>query len=283
MGQEMIVQPGTKLSGVDTDPGCAIAADPDPAVYEAFLIACRPLNNRAWDWLTKEKGVAEEVIMSMRLRFCGHEYPEIIDDLKDRFGEDVLRVAGLMKPSRSKPGRLAPSFCYYYINKIGMVVIPYMKNGRPVYLKVRPHMNKEEAELRGVVRYMNTSAAAPCLYNVDVLKGRPEKVHICEGESDVWTVLSNGFAAVGSPGTRNFKEAWIEYFRDYQNEAGRSAVYLVIDADEAEEEGSQFVANLFLKAGLPVPQRVTLPPGMSLMNYLVKYKRGEKNEKSTIG
>jgi hypothetical protein len=48
MGQEMIVQPGTKLSGVDTDPGCAIAADPDPAVYEAFLIACRPLNNRAW-------------------------------------------------------------------------------------------------------------------------------------------------------------------------------------------------------------------------------------------
>ena len=272
--QEKIVQPRSNLRAVHTDPGHTRATVPDPAVYEAFLKACRHLNNRAWDWLTKEKGVADVVIMSMRLRFCGHEYPNVIDDLKVRFGEDALRVAGLMKPSRSKPGRLAPSFWHYYINKVGMVVIPYIKDGCPVYLKVRPHMNKEEAKLRGVFRFMDTAAAAPCLYNVDILKGRPGKILICEGESDTWTALSYGFAAVGLPGARGFKSPWVESFRGFQDADGCSTVYLVMDTDKAGRDGKLVIAKLFLKAGLPVPLKMNLLPGMNLTEYM----KGEGKE-----
>ncbi|MCK9600894.1 MAG: CHC2 zinc finger domain-containing protein, partial [Sphaerochaeta sp.] len=60
---------------------------PDPAVYDAFLTACRPVEGRALDWLTKDKGIAADVIVALGLRFCGKEYPGIMDGLKTRFPE----------------------------------------------------------------------------------------------------------------------------------------------------------------------------------------------------
>jgi hypothetical protein len=191
--------------------------------------------------------------------------------LKDRFGEDALVVAGLLKRS-PKTGRLVPSFWHYYAKKAGFLVIPYLKDGRPVYLKVRPPVSKEGAERLGLVRFMNTAAAVPCLYNVDALKGQPEKVLVCEGESDTWTALSYGFAAVGSPGAKGFKAAWVESFRGLQDAGGRSTVYLVLDADKAGGEGSLVIADLFLKAGLPVPLKLILPPGMDLTDFMKEGK-----------
>jgi hypothetical protein len=78
----------------------------DSTPYEAFLTACRPVGGRALDWLTKDKGIAPEVVIALGLRFCGREYPDIIKALTIRFGEDALRVAGLLKRSTSNPARL---------------------------------------------------------------------------------------------------------------------------------------------------------------------------------
>lgn len=269
-GRGEIVQPGRSCEAVHPDPIKATGPAADPAVYEAFLSCCRPVDGRALEWLTKNKGVAEEVVLSLGLRFCGREYQDIMKALTDRFKEDVLVAAGLLK--RSKAGRLVPSFWHYYAKKAGFLVIPYMKDGLPVYLKVRPPVSKEDAERLGLVRFMNTAAAVPCLYNADALKGQPEKVLVCEGESDTWTALSYGFAAVGSPGAKSFKEAWVEGFRGLQDGDGRSTVYLVLDADKAGGEGSLVIADLFLKARLPVPLKLILPPGMDLTDYM---KEGE--------
>lgn len=261
-GREKIVDPGAAYKAAYKTTGPAA----DPAVYEAFLSACRPVEGRSLDWLTKEKGIAEDVVIALGLRFCGKEYQDIMAALGDRFGEAALLVAGLLK--RSKTGRLVPSFWHYYAKKAGFLVIPYLKNGCPVYLKVRPPVSKEDAERLGLVRFMNTAAAVPCLYNVDALNAQPEKVLICEGESDTWTALSYGWAAVGSPGAKNFKEAWVEGFRGLQDNGGRSTVYLVLDADKAGGEGSLIIADLFLKAGLPVPLRIILPPGTDLTDFM---------------
>ena len=240
-------------------------ATPDPDIYAAFLASCRPVEGKALDWLTKDKGIAPEVINALGLRFCGREYLDIIADLKTRFPEDALVAAGLLK--RSKTGRLVPSFWHYYAKKAGFLVIPYLKDGRPVYLKVRPPVSKETAEGLKLVRFLNTAAAVPCLYNLDALKGNPDKVAICEGESDTWTALSNSFAAVGTPGAKNFKAAWVEDFRAFQSD-GRSRVYLVLDADKAGAEGSRIIADLFLKAGLPVPLKLAIPAGKDLSEYM---------------
>jgi len=269
-GRTEIIQPGASCEAVRPDPVKTIGPAADPAIYEAFLTACRPVEGRALDFLIRDKGVKEEVILSLGLRFCGREYKEIMDTLTERFGEDALQAAGLLK--RNQKGRLVPSFWHYYAKKAGFLVIPYLLDGRPVYLKARPPVSKAEAERLELVRFLNTAARVPCLYNADALKGHPEKVLICEGESDTWTALSYGFAAVGSPGASGFKSSWVESFWGIIDEAGRSRVYLVMDADKAGEEGEVVIAGLFKTAGLPVPLKLILPPGMDLTDYM---KEGE--------
>lgn len=249
-----IVQPG---------PSCeAVSAS---VVYEAFLADCRPVEGRALDWM-KAKGATEAVVQDLGVRFCGREYADIMRALGHRFGEAALLAAGLLKAS--KAGRAVPSFWHYFANQAGFLVIPYWKDRRAVYLKARPPVSKTEAEKKGLVRFMNTSGAIPCLYNVDVLRGRPDRVLVCEGESDVWTALSYGFPAVGSPGAKAFKEAWVEDFRGIEGPNGRSAVYLVLDADQAGQEGARIVAGLFKRSGQPIPLRIELPPGQDLTDFM---------------
>ena len=263
-GRERIVEPGPSYEA-EADKKTPVPAD--PAIYAAFLESCRPVEDRALTWL-QGRGIAKDVIIDLGLRFCGREYADVMKVLTDRFGEDALLVAGMLR--RSKDGRPVPSFWHYFANKTGFLVVPYMKNSQPVYLKVRPPLSKTEAEDRGVNRFMNTAAAVPCLYNVDALKGPPERVMVCEGESDTWAALSAGWPAVGTPGAKNFKEAWVEGFRGIQDETGRSRVYLAMDADDAGIEGARLIADLFLKAGLPVPLRFMIPWGQDLTGYMME-------------
>ena len=268
MDRGKIVEPGANLKAIlspSLDIPSIFAHAP---IYGAFLAACRKVEGRALDFLIRDKGVAPQVVHDLGLRFCGREYQDIMKALTDHFGEETLLSAGLLKKSKSKPGRLVPSFWSYYAKKAGFLVIPYLLDGLPVYLKVRPPISKEDAERLGLIRFMNTAAAVPCLYNVDALNVQPERVLICEGESDTWTALSYGFAAVGSPGAKGFKAAWVEGFRGLQDADGKSRVYIVMDADKAGVEGSRIIADLFQKAGLPVPLQMILPLGMDLTDYM---------------
>jgi hypothetical protein len=226
-------------------------------IYSAFLGKCREVEKQPLAWLTREKHIASEVVKALGLRFCGHEYLAALEDLEARFGKDQVKASGLW------------SFYSYVKAKVGFIVIPYFRAGRPVYLKARPPMNKDLAESRGIDRFRNTAGKIPCLYNIDTLKTKPPKVYICEGESDTWAALTFGHAAVGSPGAGDFKPEWVEAFRDFQTPDGTSTVFLVPDQDRAGQEGARMVADLFLKAGLPCPQQVKIPsPFKDLGDYL---------------
>jgi len=107
-GRGGIVQPGASCEAAGVLSVKTTGPAADPAVYEAFLTACRPVEGRALDFLIRDKGVAPDVVVALGLRFCGREYLDIITALKDRFGEADLLAAGLLK--RSKAGRLVPSF-----------------------------------------------------------------------------------------------------------------------------------------------------------------------------
>ncbi len=241
---------------------------PDPAIYEAFLNACRPVEGRALKWLTdKIPAMTAELVERLRLRFCGREYLEAIEGLRAEFDDTALEGAGLLK--RSKDGRLVPTFGHYHAKRAGFLVIPYLRDGRPIYLKARPLVSKAKAERLGLARFMNTAGQIPCLYNADALKAEPipAKVFICEGESDTWAALADGKAAVGCPGANNFKAEWVEAFRPFQS-GGRSRVYLVPDADDNGAKGARSIAGMFLTAGLPVPMQIKIPSGKDLCEYL---------------
>lgn len=229
------------------------------AALQAFLDACRPIEGPVLKWLTESRGIAPDVILALQLRFCGREYQNIMTALRGRFGEDALLTAGLLK--KQKDGRAVPTFWHYYAKKAGFLVIPYLLDGRPVFLKTRPPMDKVRAERLGLVRFMNTAGKIPCLYNADALKEKLPRIAICEGESDTWAALSAGWPAVGSPGARDFKPAWAELFRDMKTPEGGSLVYLLSDNDAAGAEGARIIADYFLRAGLPLPLRIPLPAG----------------------
>lgn len=262
-----IARPGASTEAASRTSSEKRAETPDPDVFDAFLNACRPIEGNVLDWLTA-RGIKPDVIEALRLRFCGREYQDVTEELKTRFGDAPLLTAGLLK--RSKTGKPVPAFLHYYAKRVGFLVIPYLRDARPVYLKTRPPCGKDKAEALGLTRFLNTAGRIPCLYNVDALTADPlpDRVLICEGESDTWAALSAGFAAVGSPGARSFKPAWTEGFRPFVDADGRSRVYLVPDADAAGAAWSREVAGLFLKAGLPVPLEIKLPPGQDLTSYL---------------
>jgi hypothetical protein len=271
---------------------------PAPVILEAFLRSCRPPPEAALAWLADKIGVtttaAADLVERLRLRFCGKEYPNAVNALVRQWGEADVIASGLAK--RSKAGRVVGTFWHYYAKQTGFLVIPYLCGGRVAYLKARPPCAKDKAESLGLCRFLNTPGEIPCLYNVDALASGPSDVLICEGESDTWAAIARGHAALGSPGARQFKAAWVELFRGFATsgideeraailefEAGlsieeaerraalpegrRSTVFLALDADKAGDEGACQIAQHFERAGLPAPRRIILPRGVDLCDY----------------
>ena len=219
-------------------------------IFSGFLAHCRKVEGKPLEWLTRDKKISPDVVAALGLRFCGREYLDAMTKLEGRFGNDRVRASGLW------------SFYGYFKAQVGFLVIPYYQDGRPVYLKARPPLSKERAAEKDVDRFRNTAAKIPCLYNIDVLQTKPERVYICEGESDTWAALTFGEAAVGSPGAGDFKPEWVEAFRGLE-------VQLVPDRDKAGKQGARTIADLFIKAGLPCPGEVKIPePFKDLGEYL---------------
>jgi DNA primase len=87
------------------------------------------------------------------------------------------------------------------------------------------------------------------LYGWEVLRLRPARVIICEGEFDRLVLESNGFDAVTSTGgAGTFHKQWAEAFRNI------SEVYVCFDRDEAGRKGAVRVAQM-----IPHTKLVELP------------------------
>ena len=80
-----------------------------------------------------------------------------------------------------------------------------------------------------ISRFMNMPGKIPFLYNIDAIKKNSDVISICEGESDTWSALSQGYTAVGSPGAKQFKKQWVENFGDS---------YRILEANTLNEPSS---------------------------------------------
>lgn len=225
-------------------------------ILRAFLDGCRDVDGKALAYLT-DRGIDAAVVRQLGVRFCGREYPALMEQLIARFGIASVAASGLMTTGTKGP---YPTFAPFVSKRVGFLVLPYLQDGQPVYLKARPPLSKADADAKRIVRFLNTGGAVPCLYNVDVLQTDADRVLICEGETDTLTALSHGYAAVGIPGWSHFKPEWAVAF------TGKAA-YLVLDADTAGARGVVDVARKFERAGLPLPREVRLPAGLDLNEF----------------
>lgn len=230
-------------------------------VLSAFLDSCRPVTDAPGvvEYLM-DRGFSLDVVNDLGIRFCGREYQSLSGRLLNRFGQDAMVEAGLL--AQGKKGYY-PTFWPITGRRSGFLVFPYLLKGRPVYLKVRPPVEKERAAALDLKRWMNTVGTIPCLYNVDVLE-KADRVLICEGETDVIAALSEGHSAVGAPGANSAGRFSLEWCRLFLNKKS----FLVFDADKAGIRGAGDIIEAFEQAGVPAPIRLKLPTGLDLNSYL---------------
>ena len=177
-------------------------------------------------------------------------------------------IGGLWKLADRKAIIQAGLSALYVFQKAALpiLVFPYIRAGRPVFIKTRCLLTKDEADKRQVPRFLNSAARVPCLWNHDAIAGAG-RVLVCEGEIDALTAIQAGQVGVGLPGWSHWKDAWI---RDF---AGKDVV-LVLDADEAGRKGTRDIARRFIQAGHPAPRQLILDAGKDLNDFFQLAKKG---------
>ena len=176
-------------------------------------------------------------------------------------------IAGLWKLADRKAIIQGGLSALYVFQKAALpiLVFPYIRAGRPVFIKTRCLLSKNEADRRGITRFLNIGGRVPCLWNHDAIAGA-DRVLVCEGEIDALTAIQAGQVGVGLPGWSHWKDAWIEDFR------GKDVV-LVLDADEAGRKGTRDIAGRFIRAGHPAPRQLIIDKGKDLNDF---YQLAEK-------
>lgn len=222
-----------------------ISEDERKKVILSFLKRLSPVDNTpAAAWLARRR-IYKPVWDKMILRTITN-YGELNRQLREEFGEEVLKYVGLYNDK----GNLR-----YYKYPL---IFPYLDAQRHAwYFQARAidsSVVPKEMLLRGTVPYP---------YNVAALDGNPGWVYLCEGCIDTLTFLGQKINAVGIPGVRSFKVEWLNLFKN-------KSVVLCLDHDEAGRSGMEYIGNLFNQAGIR-----SIMLGEGLENLPTAMKEGE--------
>ncbi len=248
-----IVDPGASHEGEFRGKAAKPAVSAEKGIldlFDAFMIAaCRAIQGTPADDYLTSRGIDAGTADRAGVRFC----PDIgvLWTLADRTTIKASGLAGL-----------------YIFQKAGLpvLVFPYLRAGRPVFIKVRCLLTKADADQRQVPRFLNTAGRVPCLWNHDAIDAA-DRVLVCEGEIDALTAIQAGETGVGLPGWSHWKDEWI---RDF---AGKDVV-LVLDADEAGRKGTKDIASRFIRAGHPAPRQLILDRGKDLNEFFQLARKG---------
>jgi hypothetical protein len=263
MGRAGIGRPGASLKAVSASgtagrpPAARIAALRETVraiesgavhddLYAAFIgQVCQPVFGTPGAAYLEGRGIAADVADRFGIRFCAD-----LAGLWTLADRKVIKVAGLSS--------------LYVFQKAGLpfLVFPYVRRGKPVFIKTRSLLSKDDADRREVPRFLNTGGIVPCLWNHDAVADA-DKVIITEGEIDALSWIVMGKVAVGLPGWSHWKDAWI---RDF---VGKE-VFLDLDADAAGQKGVADIAKRFQKAGLPCPLTLARPKDQKDANDLLQ-------------
>ena len=253
-GRKEIVAPGAswKAGSADiqrlrADINAITAKDDKSDLYDAFLkTVCVPIQGTRGGAYLEKRGIDAEVADRYGVRYC----PD---------------VSGLWTLAEKKQIRDTGLSSLYVFQKarLPFLVFPYIRRGRPVMIKARCLLPKDEADRLEVPRFLNTGGIVPSLWNHDAIQ-EADRVVVCEGEIDALSAIMAGFVGVGLPGWSHWKDAWTMDFK------GKDVI-LVMDADLAGEKGSIDIARRFMKAGLRCPLQLVMEEGKDLNDLIQEF------------
>lgn len=227
-------------------------------LYAAFLDqVCRPISGTPGADYLEGRGIAADIADRCGVRFCSD-----LAGLWSLADRKVIKAAGLS------------SLYVFQKTSLPFLAFPYTRRGKPVFIKTRCLLSKDEADRVQVPRFLNTGGSVPCLWNHDAIADA-SRVIITEGEIDALSYIVMGQVAVGLPGWSHWKDAWIKAF------IGKEVI-LDLDADAAGQKGAADIANRFQKAGLSCPLTMARPPGQKDANELLQsFMKDGKPERRT--
>ena len=228
----------------------AVLAD----LYDAFLkTVCHSITGTPGAAYLGGRGIAAAVADQYGVRYC-HDLTGLWT-LADR---GLIKAAGLS------------SLYAFQKADLPFLVFPYLRHGKPVFIKARCLLSKDDTDQRGVPRFLNTGGKVPCLWNHDAVEAADE-VLIAEGEIDALSGIMAGMVAVGLPGWSHWKDAWT---RDFEGKD----VILVLDADEGGRRGAADIASRFARSGLQCPRQLILTEGEDLNDALQDVMKDGKQD-----
>ncbi len=111
-------------------------------------------------------------------------------------------------------------------------------------------------------KYMGTGGEAS-IFNIDVLKDKPDQLVICEGEFDCLVLRAFGIPAISSTaGASTFKDEWIDQLKSVRH------LYICFDNDEAGEKGANEL----------IEKLSTALPSTSVLQITLPYEVGEHGD-----
>lgn len=224
-------------------------------IYEVFRDYClsQPTNEMAetgYKYL-KKRGLSDETIREFRL-FVIKDYVDVNAHLKTRFSTLDLQESGLYNEKNN---------LVFYRHPI---IIPYVRDGRIVYLQGRALGQPPE----GISRYQFLTGHPITLFNSDLLSKTKlgKTVFVTEGAFDCMKLVQEGFPAV-SLGTANvFKRDWVKLFK-------RVEVCFLLDNDQAGHRAADEMEELFRQFGILTSRR-NVPKGYKDPNEFLTDKLG---------
>ncbi|MFN8357758.1 MAG: CHC2 zinc finger domain-containing protein [Spirosomataceae bacterium] len=224
-------------------------------IYEALRDYCllqptNPTAEQGYQYL-KVRGLSDETIRKFRL-FVIKDYVDANAYLKTRFPAVDLRESGLYNEKNN---------LVFYRHPI---MIPYLRDGRIVYLQGRTLGQPPE----GVNRYQFLTGHPITLFNSDQLKSvkLDTTVFVTEGAFDCMKLVQEGYPAV-SLGTANvFKRDWVKLFK-------RVEVCFLLDNDHAGHKAADEMEVLFQQFGILTTRR-NIPKGFKDPNEFLTAKLG---------
>jgi DNA primase len=257
-GQRTADRPRTKprpdMTGKTSAAASAILAD-----YLKHLLG--PRSKPVADYW-RARGVGPEILHAVGVRYLGpNEHWRIHDAMAKVHGMDALIAAGLAKRPKSEGKKHYPPTAIYQGVGVPCCALPHILDGHVIAVKIRPLVNKAEAERLQCPRFL--AIGSPVLYNADALRSADgRQVHIAEGESDTLRLLAAGAIAVGVAGTSGWDSAWAPRFAN----AARVTVYA--DGDSAGRKSAHRIGRDLLRIMPDRVQIIQLPEGMDVSDYL---------------
>jgi len=198
------------------------------------------------DYLTKERGLTEEIIQQFRIGYAsGGLYQHLVKDLK--LPLELCLKAGVLK--KYEDGSIRD----FFHNRI---VLPNIKRGQVVHISAR--------SLNGSVpKYLNLPGEISHLYNEDALC--ENEIYVTEGVFDCLKAVQVGLPTVAILGASGLKFSTIGKFKHCKR------VFLCLDGDDAGRDGALKLAGFIGNRA----RIIQLPDGQDLNDFLNAHSREE--------